>query len=471
MVRKPQELFRRKSLDEVCTVPNDIISVYVVEKHIWEDQGGEDARRERQPEIRTVEEFLIDPVRPFLNDVFLHLAAPYEPDRRDRPIGQGHWIQAEFGSGKSHVLSFIGAMALGDENAWDLVKAKEEEAGRGKRDSLYAHWENGLRKKSEGKGVLVVVKTLVGAGAGTVGVGDGGKPLVEYILDAVQEQYRVENGRPLPLFPTELLVERFLSEDLERYQKDLEKFLGDPKFFDEEQQTPLSEFLGHLQDESSPARRRDCGKRLWQFYEDYLKTRPRIPTESEQVLEHAVRSLLEEGYQGLLLLLDEVSLFMKNRSGQQRVEDEKTLVVLSNRLVQVHNLPVWTICAAQQRIESEHAGAKNIIANERLKLVPLLNEPGSYYDIALSRVRKITDPAAPAAYFEDYRKAFSWPDGVGKDDFTRFFPFYPQSMTVVKAVSEQLTTVRSALYFMLQALKTARKAKRNLSTSLRHSSA
>jgi len=65
-------------------------------------------------------------------------------------------------------------------------------------------------------------------------------------------------------------------------------------------------------------------------------------------------TILAEGYSGVLLVLDEVSLFMKNRDENQRTDDEKTLVVLSNRLAKIHNLPVWTVCAAQQAIESKN---------------------------------------------------------------------------------------------------------------------
>ena len=75
------ELFQRRSLDQITEVPNKIISVYVVENHIWRDGGSDNARVERQAETRTVEEFLIDPVRPFLNDIFRQMAAPYLPER------------------------------------------------------------------------------------------------------------------------------------------------------------------------------------------------------------------------------------------------------------------------------------------------------------------------------------------------------------------------------------------------------
>ena len=112
---KSSTLFQRKSLDQITAVPNDIISVYVVENHIWADGGSHEARAKRQAQSQTVEEFLIDPVRSFLNDIFRQLAAPHMPSRKDMPIGQGYWIQAEFGSGKSHLLSFIGALALGRE--------------------------------------------------------------------------------------------------------------------------------------------------------------------------------------------------------------------------------------------------------------------------------------------------------------------------------------------------------------------
>jgi len=90
-------LTTRKTLDEICTVPDKIISVYSLEKHVWQDSNSDAARKTRKPELQTLEEFQINPVRPFLNDVFRHIAAPYKPERKDNPIGQGYWIQAEFG--------------------------------------------------------------------------------------------------------------------------------------------------------------------------------------------------------------------------------------------------------------------------------------------------------------------------------------------------------------------------------------
>jgi len=460
MAKSPDlAMFQRTSLDQITQIPDSIISVYVVENHIWADGGSLEARKARKAETRTVDEFLTDPVRPFLNDIFRQMAAPYVPERKDNPIGQGYWIQAEFGSGKSHLLSFVGALALGGETEWNLIRKREREAGLGRRESLYNFYESGLAKKTrESKGIFVAVKTLVGQGGGAIGVGDTSRRLTEYILDAVAEQFYLETGKSLPLYPTEILAERFLNtDDFERYRRDLAKFLQDPNFFDEEEREDINDFLDDLQNNPDPGVQRDCGQRLWDFYERYLKIRPQIPMETEDVLRHMVQRLLDEGYAGLLLILDEVSLFMRSRPDMQRYEDEKALVVLSNRLAKVENLPVWTVCAAQQAIETKMAGVKNILARERLDLVPLLNKPDAYYDIALSRVREVTNPATVDQYYEDYKRSFSWPEAVGRDQFARFFPFYPPSIDVVRAVSYHLTTVRSALYFMLGTLKTQRK--------------
>ena len=329
-----------------------------------------------------------------MNDVLRQLAAPYDPSSKANPIGQGWWIQAEFGSGKSHLLSFIGALALGDKKVWEIVNDLETKNKKGKRESVYQFYDSGLAKKSTGKskGIFVAVKTLVGQGGGTIGVTDTGRKLTEYILDAVQDQYHAENGKPISIYPVEVLADRFESEYRDSITSRLAKFLKDPRFFDEEEQEGRRQVPRRpAQQQESQTVRQDCGQKLWRFYKEYLKTTPDIPLEAEAVLKHTVETLLAHGYEGLLLILDEVSLFMKNRTEEQRVEDEKTLVVLSNRLAKTHCLPVWTICSAQQALESK-MGVKNIIANDRLKNVALLQDESNFYDIVLSRVRTITMP-------------------------------------------------------------------------------
>lgn len=44
--------------------------------HLWADSNADSSRRDRKPEFQTIEEFQIDPVRPFLNDILRNMAAP-----------------------------------------------------------------------------------------------------------------------------------------------------------------------------------------------------------------------------------------------------------------------------------------------------------------------------------------------------------------------------------------------------------
>lgn len=452
----------RKSIDEICKIPDKIISVYSLEQHVWSDSNSIEARKARKPEMRTIEEIQIDPVRPFLTDIFRNMAAPYRKDRRENPVGQGYWIQAEFGSGKSHLLCLLAALTVGGKEAWEKVQEKEQKAGRGKRESLYRFWEEGLESKCTNgeKGIFVIVKTLVGSGGGTVGLTDKGRRLTEYILDAAKEQLQIEVGKNLSLYPTELLADRFITDDLDRYRIDLKKFLRDTRFFEEDEFEDVDEFIRDIQQNKSPEYKRSCGNKLWRFYTEYLKVQPHIAAETEDILEHMVNVVLEEGYSGVLIVLDEVSLFMKDRDENQRTDDEKTLVVLSNRLTRAHNLPVWTVCSAQQAIESK-MGAKNIIADDRLKLVKLLEQDKDYYDIVLARVREIIDPGAISNYYLYYKRGFTWPNSIGEDEFKHFFPFHKPAIEVLRAITYELTTTRSAIHFMHQTLKHQMKNKGN----------
>ena len=115
--------------------------------------------------------------------------------------------------------------------------------------------------------------------------------MTEYILDAVHEQYEKENGKTISLYPVEMLADRFEQKDFDRYQKDLKRFLKDSRFFDEEEQEELDDFLNDLRN-GTAAQRRDCGNKLWRFYTDYLETTPKIAAESEAVLENMVRTIL-----------------------------------------------------------------------------------------------------------------------------------------------------------------------------------
>jgi hypothetical protein len=98
-------------------------------------------------------------------------------------------------------------------------------------------------------------------------------------------------------------------------------------------------------------------------------------------------------------------------------------------------------------------GVKNIIADDRLKLVKLLEEDKDYYDIVLARVREIKAPKEIGYYYLYYKRGFTWPNSIGEEEFNHFFPFHKPALEVLRAITYELTTARSAIHFMHQTLK------------------
>lgn len=450
----------RQPLSSILTVPDKIISVYSLEQHVWAGSNSPEARAHRLPELQTIREFRIDPVRFFLNDILRQMAAPWQSGSM-ATVGQGYWIQAEWGSGKSHLSCFLAALALGNAEAWDLVRDKEDKAGRGKRESLYQFYDEGLKAKSAlpGRGILVVARTLAGTGSGIVA--SEGKTLTSIVLDAVHDQLEKELGRNISLYDTELLADRFIETDLARYRKDLEMFLHDPKFFAAEEFESAEDFVRDIQNNKSPEYKRSRGARLWKFYTEYLHVTPQIASDTRSLLKNMVDTVVREGYSGLLLLLDEMSLFMKGRSAELRGQDEETLAVLSNQLTRAEHLPVWTVVTAQEKLKFE-TGEMNVIADDRLKMIPLLSGDhgrDNYYDIVLNRVREVKAPKLVAPYYAFYSEHFTSVQTMTQDEFTRFFPFQKQAIEVLRSITYQMTTARSAISLMHKALKDQMKHK------------
>jgi hypothetical protein len=423
----------RKPLSEIIKIPPAIQSVYSLTRHIWEGETAEElktSKRINKFRIETIDELLIDPVRDFFQDFLDHIQLGE---------GQGWWVMADRGSGKSHLLSAATILALGDKSIWDLIAKKEEAQGTEKRASLNQFADGVIGKK-----IFPVTRDLVGVGGPGISKG-----LIDYILDSAAETYEIITGKPLPVYPEQYLAERFLKKDRDLYRSRLKAFLEIPRNLEGLPKYTFDTLLDALQD---PSEQKDAGSVLWKFYRDDLGIlQLDIPVERIERLEHLVRRLLAEGYDGVLFVLDEVSEYMET-DRERRFENEDTLLVLGEKLAKDKRLPVWTLCAAQTYIESQKIGSK-IIAPDRLKQVDLLEKERSYYEIVLSRTREVKDESQIQPYYDFYKRIAPWPEVRGLDDFRFFFPFYPDAIDIIRIISFKLTTTRSALHFMHRGLQ------------------
>ena len=95
-----------------------------------------------------------------------------------------------------------------------------------------------------------------------------------------------------------MLADRFETE-LDLYHKELAKFLKDPiTSWQRGTRRTSRSFSTDLRNRKYPTIRRDCGKRLWRFYSEYLKATPDIPMEAEAVLKHMVETLVGQRLRG-----------------------------------------------------------------------------------------------------------------------------------------------------------------------------
>lgn len=421
----------RKPLSDILEIPKKVQSVYSLTQHVWageSDDERRDARKKGKVRLETLDEFLIDPVRSYLNSILSKIA-----DNE----GQGFWLQAEFGVGKSHLLASTAILALGGPDAWNRAKEREDQekkAGPGARiDSLW-------RKKIEKRKIFPVVFSLEGVG------GTQQKKLEDFILDAAQEMFGLREGKPLAVYPEEHLAKLFLNQHLKNLKDDLRAFLADKRLM---RGLPTYQYDDLIAALKRPEAQRDAGRLLYAFYR-HKDLSPNVPTERGERLNRAVKDILDAGYEGILIVIDEMSEYLR-RAVTFNADDEDTLLMLSNSLAKVQGLPVWTLVAAQMA----HTNPAKIIAPDRLRQETLEHKPERFRDIVVQRTRTIKDKAEVKVYFDGYRNLIPWVKEATKEEFESAFPFPPEALSIIRNISKQLTGTRSTISFLHRALQNA----------------
>jgi hypothetical protein len=422
---------QRKPLSQILTIPKDVQSVYSLTQHVWagkDEEGRRESKRLNRVRLETLDELLVDPVRGYLNRILEKVA-----DKE----GQGWWLQAEFGVGKSHLLAATAILAIGGEAAWDHIKKREDEekkAGPGARlDTLW-------RKKMEKRKLFPIVFSLEGVG------GSAESRLEDFILEEAQQTFALREGKPLAVYPEEHLANLYLKEHQKTFKDDLRTFLADKRLM---RGLPEYEYEALMKALKNPQSQRDAGRLLLAFYK-HRNLEPRVPVQRGERLARMVTDILETGYEGIFIAIDEMSEYLRRRAANN-AEDEDCLLVLSNKLAKVDAKPVWTLVAAQM----SHTNPQKIIAPDRLSQEILEHKPERFRDIVVQRTRKLDDPKEVKRYYQGYRNLIPWVKDATEEAFESAFPFPPDALGIMRNISAQLTGTRSTIGFLHRALKKA----------------
>lgn len=420
----------RKPLRDLLKVPERVQSVYSLTQHIWQGESDDERQKSKKTNkvrLETLGEFFLDPVRGYLSRIFQSITTNE---------GQGFWVQAEFGVGKSHLLAATAVMAVGGAAAWDKVKEREDAEGKaGPGARLDTLW----RKKLEKRKLFPIVFSLEGFGGGHQ------MHLEDFILEEAQMTFALREGKPLAVYPEEHLARLYLKEHQKAFKDELRGFLADDRLMRGLPQYDYDDFVKALQ---NPHAQRDAGRVLIAFYR-HKKIAPQVPTERGERLGRAIRDIMEAGYDGVFIAIDEMSEYLRRSNFQG--DDEDCLLTLSSTLAKAQALPVWTLVAAQ----SAHSNPRKIIGPDRLREELLEHKAERFRDIVVQRTRELKDKDGVDTYFSGLKTLVPWVKNTTKDEFEACFPFPPDAINVIRDISTRLTGTRSTISFLHRAVQKA----------------
>ncbi|MGA9350654.1 MAG: DUF6079 family protein [Anaerolineae bacterium] len=353
--------------------------------------------------------------------------------------GQGFWIQAEYGAGKTHFLAALAALLANQQG--DLWPAVQDEEVR-----LYQ------RRLQESR-LFPVVVSLRGMGqADTL----TGRSLVDVLL---------ENGFQ------EAVTAAGLSGQV--------------------QVTAAEDLVAWLENQASPALRQDVEAfvrhktgRPPQEYRAYEGTGALARLIAEYCQEHAITptiaasvkdrlaylyrqitSLPSHRYNGLLVVIDEYEGWEKTHaSPAARAHDEDVLETLAYLLPRDLGYSVYTIVASQSAAPAKLQGGQ---AGDRFIPIPLLASQNERdYDIIVSRrVRGLNEDRLPEIrdHYDYCRQQFDFAQNLTEQEFRDIFPFQPRCFEVARHITARdLPTARSGIIVFHEAISHAELLRREM---------
>ena len=375
------------------------------------------SRSVAHPETTVSTYVFTDSIRGHFEEILEHVA---------RGEGQGFWVQAEYGAGKTHFLATLACLLSGDDALWEQV---QDETIRPSRSRLRA------------TRLFPVVISLRGeAETGEVNT----RPLFGVIEEGLGRSLKGLRGA----------VRLTLADDL------LNWFAGQPEGTCGDIEAYVRSQTGQSPDALREYEGDAALTDLLRAYCDEHSIRPQVASTVKARLRHvydqlASPSLPGGAYDGLLFVIDEYEGWEKSRprGSPQQARDEDLLETMAFVLPRGEGLRIFTVVASQTevpaKLRGEHGG-------DRFINVPLLAGAEHDYDLIVShRVRELEPEKLPEVgeYYHHYAQQFDFARDLSEDQFRDIFPFQPRCFDVVRRITARdLPTARSGILIFWQAL-------------------
>lgn len=341
--------------------------------------------------------------------------------------GQGYWIQAEYGAGKTHLLATLGAL-LTDRSGrvWEVVSDSELKAHKAALSDkarffpVVLNCKGGLKTEGGDDSLLRLLERSVSsalAQAGlqaTVSTSDEIRQWWEKrapqgvradIAKRVQGQF---SGNPSP----EDLIEKRGEEFFAKAVIDAAHALNI--------EIPLS---------------RDVRARFKHIYQQ-------------------LTSQLD--YHGMLVIIDEFKSWqdLHPDGSPGFAEAEHVLETLAFHLPVDDHARIITIVASQSETPRKLSGGAS---GDRFRTFPLFSREESareYDEIVAFRVRDVKPDRMPdvGQYYDHYYEKFRFLSQTKKEYFRLTFPFQPRCFDTIRSITQRLATARSSIHYVHEVL-------------------
>jgi hypothetical protein len=356
-----------------------------------------------------------------------------------RGAGQGFWVQAEYGAGKTHFLVVLAALVSDtSQELWDLVRDDEV---------------RNLRRFVEGARLFPVVLSLRGeAGADDLLE----RNLLHVLLESGFERSLVESGLDdhVRVTTAEDILDWFENRASPGIRKEAEELAV--------ARTGRS-IEDHRDEEGALA-----AAELVSQYLDSAAIRPEVAVGVKARLEHIYDQVTAPegpGYDGLLVVIDEYEGWEAAHNTEEELKrDAELLETLAWVLPRDRGCRIHTVVASQSSVPAKLRGGQE---GDRFISLPLLSQKSEHdYDIIVSRrVRDLNDQKGPeiAEQYEYYRQNFTFAQNLAEEEFRDIFPFQPRCFEAVRRITARdLATARSGIMVFWEAITDADLMERDL---------
>jgi len=370
----------------------------------------------------TVREYRFTPsIRGHFHEV-LQLAAS------DR--GQGYWVQAEYGAGKTHLLATLAVLLAGGEEAWDGVS-----------DPDLAGFRKAVRGRSGFLPVIINCKGL----AGTEG---GAQSLQRVIENAIADALRKAGLEGRIPVTTADEVEAWWNEAPAGIRDEVGKALR-----------KLHRDAPHPEDLLAEKGRDAFATAVLEAARAVRIEVPRTRDIRTRLSSIYTRLTGEAGFGGILFVIDEFKSWQDLHpvGSPASAEDEHVLETLAFHLPVDEHARIVTVVASQGApLEKLRGGAEG----DRFRLFSLFASEQSareYDEIVAWRVRDLAPGRSPEVeeYFRHYATGFKFLSGVTQERFREVFPFQPRCFEVVRRLTQFLATTRTSIHYVHEVLACA----------------